>query len=1035
VVSAGSKACIVAYHIISRFLDAFVHLTVDYNSFQCDNIVGTQLEKDKTSFFPSSVLLPILGPGPYSASCLAYVLAPAQVSIAARPVHSHLYSTPTVRRPYNHAFCHSLPPHLYYHRRPVDRDLANDIGLAAMSFNEQDVSSVAGPAAMAKPSLNNPSSTPLSRAESSTNPNGDAKPKKKRHRAGKNRKKRRPSFVAESEVSEAVDSEARPSVADVRATQEASFYRLRQGNRSNTSLESEALLDHREQSTPTARRRSIQQSFTRPSLPFGRDKQRASQTSLPQSAGPKSRSHRAQGTAISEDDEDQDDDTNDRTPLLGNSFGRQRPQLSRDNSTQHYGSNGILKNRRSSAGSKASSKRSKKKIDIAMHHRERYDNDEDYDVNNPPSMPGSPKLGSLDDVMVADMAASHSDRGRDAIINIDFDGEQDARFESGSPDASRRRHTVADLAERDVCFPAHASDDDEEVDRRSHNSSRQRRRRRPKQWPDLDILEEWSREEKEERSQQEHIRAKKISEPVMVGGRLRPRKAVWHREEENAPFRFTYFNELFDETIHARTISDLCQDGGSFRELFIPDPVELSDESEEEEFDEEHHPMEKPSLVTMNARANGGSKASVAHSQSESAERQFGGPKKASTGTSTPSGPSQAPTPVPGKSQASKRYGARPTFWLDVLSPTEVEMKVLAKAFGIHQLTIEDILMDEPREKVELFQSYYFVNYRSFEQDKDNEDYMEPINMYVVVFRDGVITFHHSQTPHPANVRRRIRQLNDYMSPTADWVSYAIIDDVTDAFAPMVQHIEDEVDNIDDEILYMHQQSADDTPAKDSNKKSNEKSVATTQGDMGAAKSEGEKTAGDSGGDMLRRVGECRKKVMSLYRLLGNKADVIKGFAKRCNEHWEVAPRSEIGLYLGDIQDHIVTMTGNLSHYEKYANSRHPSNQSPKLTTPSQPPLPRPQQLPRPDQHPHERTRRANRRRPRQTHSPRNHRLAHEHRYRYVGHERLGAGPGVRGRPDLVLVHYCWSVRVWHHVLLHREEGVWYCMRRLCFLG
>jgi Mg2+ and Co2+ transporter CorA len=66
-------------------------------------------------------------------------------------------------------------------------------------------------------------------------------------------------------------------------------------------------------------------------------------------------------------------------------------------------------------------------------------------------------------------------------------------------------------------------------------------------------------------------------------------------------------------------------------------------------------------------------------------------------------------------------------------------------------------------------------------------------------------------------------------------------------------------------------------------------------------------------------VGDCRKKVMGLYRLLGNKADVIKGFAKRCNERWEVAPRSEIGLYLGDIQDHIVTMTGNLSHYEKSA--------------------------------------------------------------------------------------------------------------------
>jgi magnesium transporter len=133
----------------------------------------------------------------------------------------------------------------------------------------------------------------------------------------------------------------------------------------------------------------------------------------------------------------------------------------------------------------------------------------------------------------------------------------------------------------------------------------------------------------------------------------------------------------------------------------------------------------------------------------------------------------------------------------------------------------------------------------------------------------------------------------------------------------MVQHIEDEVDDIDDEILYMHQQSTEDASVKEANKKSNEKAVASTQGDMGAVKTEGEKTTGDSGGDMLRRVGECRKKVMGLYRLLGNKADVIKGFAKRCNEHWEVAPRSEIGLYLGDIQDHIVTMTGNLSHYEK----------------------------------------------------------------------------------------------------------------------
>lgn len=162
-------------------------------------------------------------------------------------------------------------------------------------------------------------------------------------------------------------------------------------------------------------------------------------------------------------------------------------------------------------------------------------------------------------------------------------------------------------------------------------------------------------------------------------------------------------------------------------------------------------------------------------------------------------------------------------------------------------------------------------------------------------------------TPHPANVRRRIRQLTDYLLLSSDWISYAIIDDITDVYAPLIQKIEDDVDTIDDEILGIN-------PA-----------TLATGSDCGSMRrfdSEKGSTAGDTmsgeqAGEMLQRIGTCRKKVMSLYRLLGNKADVIKGFAKRCNEQWDVAPRNEIGLYLGDIQDHIVTMTGNLSHYEK----------------------------------------------------------------------------------------------------------------------
>ena len=79
----------------------------------------------------------------------------------------------------------------------------------------------------------------------------------------------------------------------------------------------------------------------------------------------------------------------------------------------------------------------------------------------------------------------------------------------------------------------------------------------------------------------------------------------------------------------------------------------------------------------------------------------------------------------------------------------------------------------------------------------------------------------------------------------------------------------------------------------------------------------------DDFAELLKQIGTCRKMVMSLMRLLGGKADVIKGFAKRCNEQYSVTPRGEIGLYLGDIQDHVVTMMSNLGHFEKMLSRSH----------------------------------------------------------------------------------------------------------------
>lgn len=254
-----------------------------------------------------------------------------------------------------------------------------------------------------------------------------------------------------------------------------------------------------------------------------------------------------------------------------------------------------------------------------------------------------------------------------------------------------------------------------------------------------------------------------------------------------------------------------------------------------------------------------------------------------------------------------------------------------------------------------------------------------PLNMYMIIFKHGVLTFHFSATPHPINVRRRARMLKDHLTVSTDWICYALIDDITDSFAPMIDSIEAEVYLIEDEIMKMHSGDTEDSESESEELDTEDKFVRPSElkrnatsdvfyrrqrsksiveapaalqflrrkrgsrvdyslgsrrnsrsSRLNSSKSTLSKiVAWKRKGDMLRRIGDCRKRVMSVMRLLGSKADVIKGFSKRFNENEQISPsetpahnarlalRQEILMYLGDIQDHIVTMVQSLNHYEK----------------------------------------------------------------------------------------------------------------------
>ncbi|KAG0669175.1 CorA metal ion transporter [Maudiozyma exigua] len=585
-------------------------------------------------------------------------------------------------------------------------------------------------------------------------------------------------------------------------------------------------------------------------------------------------------------------------------------------------------------------------------------------------------------------------------------------------------------------------------------------------------------------------------------------------------FKFTYFRIDLDSTVHSPTISGLLQPGQTFEDLFVRsvygnpknntnngnNTTANSIAPQQKDVTQQPIPMNTngPKRVPSSIKFQ-----SVSPLDTSAAGTVTGVPTAlghTSNNNNNNNGSILQSMNNNGNSLYRNVSGVSTVdedvapFWLDVSSPTEEEMKVISKTFGIHPLTTEDIFLGEVREKVELFKDYYLICFRSFDivaekhtrrqkekngidsngnptngsesgnrggvlnilkklwsgnktnqgeavkllkrrastmsyssghnggntdngnnntvslksgsirnrrksiikkrqererfkrksgdRHKPRAGELEPLNVYIIVFRTGVLTFHFAPTPHPINVRRRARLLRDYLDVTADWIAYAIIDDITDAFGPMIELIEDEVYDIEDAILKMNHNDSDSDSDSDPSSSSDDSSDSTsddssehgrllhkssrsrnsegiriprsvhsgrsgmftgrrssysnsgssgimTRSSMNTSSSSSSDSSSDAStfnanligwkkkGDMLRRIGDCRKRVMSILRLLGAKADVIKGFAKRYNGQWDTAAQAEIGMYLDDIQDHIITMVSSLNHYEKLLSRSH----------------------------------------------------------------------------------------------------------------
>jgi magnesium transporter len=141
-----------------------------------------------------------------------------------------------------------------------------------------------------------------------------------------------------------------------------------------------------------------------------------------------------------------------------------------------------------------------------------------------------------------------------------------------------------------------------------------------------------------------------------------------------------------------------------------------------------------------------------------------------------------------------------PVTWVNVegLGDTEL-IRRFGQRFGLHDLTLEDLVHVDQRAKVEVFPEYLFIVVRMVQL----VERLETEQLGVVVGDRFVLTF---QEGYPGDsldpVRRRLRGAIGRMRREGPgYLAYALVDAVTDHYFPALSAYGDRLDALEDEVL------------------------------------------------------------------------------------------------------------------------------------------------------------------------------------------------------------------------------------------
>lgn len=137
--------------------------------------------------------------------------------------------------------------------------------------------------------------------------------------------------------------------------------------------------------------------------------------------------------------------------------------------------------------------------------------------------------------------------------------------------------------------------------------------------------------------------------------------------------------------------------------------------------------------------------------------------------------------------------------WFHFDAPTEDELRFLEKNLKIHHLTLEDIVNQNQRPKIEPFEEYVYLAIHPLLRKEKWK--IEPSELDLLLGHSWIVSVHYGPLPGLIEASQLHERIPLALGRGTDFFLYTLVDLVVDSYFPILDDIEDEVDSLEERLL------------------------------------------------------------------------------------------------------------------------------------------------------------------------------------------------------------------------------------------